>query len=188
MGNGKYRWFYKRTRYTDEVNFSGIKDFLYSIEAILIETSAEPGNACITLGFRLGAVGDGRWNYDGEYRGNSSITSGYKIWFNNAGFYRFSMINGEGDWTVIQDWTSSEAINLKPGIPNIFTVQAIGPEITIYANDQEVTTFSDSKFTEGGISFGIGIKDKFGNYFEGEGSPTLTVEFDNLIVKAFTSE
>lgn len=142
-------------------NFS-IKDFWLSVEATILETSAPVGEAQVSLVFRDNAKGD--------Y---------YVVGFRNNGTYRVSRRQSSGDpWESIfpdQGFAKSEAINLEVGTPNIFALLVKNSSFTIFANGQMLTKVSDPQLWEAGrIALATGL-DKAGQ--------TLTVDFDNLMIK-----
>ncbi|GIK43158.1 MAG: hypothetical protein BroJett011_69910 [Chloroflexota bacterium] len=134
-----------------------LKNFILTVEATLVDTSAEAGDAAIDLIFRE----DRRGNY-------------YDLEFANDGTYRLSLLQND-EWETIYNWDVSDAIRLEKGVTNTFTLMVRDSEFTIYVNDQYLTTITDDSLTEAGeISLAVGL------YGAGENS---TVDFDNLVVK-----
>lgn len=134
-----------------------LKNFILTVEATLVDTSAEAGDAAIDLIFRE----DRRGNY-------------YDLEFANDGTYRLSLLQND-EWETIYNWDVSDAIRLEKGVTNTFILMVRDSEFTIYVNDQYLTTITDDSLTEAGeISLAVGL------YGAGENS---TVDFDNLVVK-----
>lgn len=93
-------------------------------------------------------------------------------------FYRFDVSGDgyflvskfvDGEWTTLLDWTKSEAINTG-GVANILKVSAFGPELTLWANGQQLATFTDDSLAHGNFGF-------FAGTFA---EPYAWVSFDNL--------
>jgi hypothetical protein len=135
-----------------------VQDFYLSVEATLVETSVEEeGEANVSLTFRE--------NDDEDH---------YRVRFGNDGYYKV-YIRQEGEWLTIRDWEFSDAIQLEPGVTNTFALLVQGAEFTFYANGEELGSVSDATLGEAGeIGLAIGVH---------EADQTLTVEFDNLIIK-----
>jgi|GEM_PF-6891866 len=89
----------------------------------------------------------------------------------NTEYQQFQLKKYVGDeGEVIVAWTDSNAIKTS-GINNV-RVKRVGSLITMYVNDQQIATATDSSFTQpGDIGFLLV------HYNEGD---TATVEFDNL--------
>ena len=132
------------------------QDFYLSVAATLRETTAEPGDANVSLIFRK--------NKQGDF---------YRVRFDNDGSYIIAL-KQDGKWQILQDWQNSDAFKFEPGVTNRFAVRAKGGTFTIYANDQELTTFEDNTLPDAGrIDLGIGL-DKAGD--------SLAVDFDDLLI------
>jgi hypothetical protein len=130
------------------------RDFWLSVEATIVDSSAE---ASVFISFRENKNGDT-----------------YRVQFASDGTYRVTLFQ-DGEWSVLQAWQSSDAIRLEPGVTSAFAVLAEGPNFKIYANGQEVAMFQDSALSESGkISLAIGLNRE---------DQTVTVDFDNLIIK-----
>ncbi|HSD84056.1 MAG TPA: protein kinase, partial [Anaerolineae bacterium] len=139
-------------------NVPGVRaaDFRFSLSATLRETTAAPGDANVSLIFRK----DKESNF-------------YRVRFDNNGRYIVALKKA-GDWHILQDWRDSDAFHLEPDVPNRFAVLAKGHTFTIYANDQELTSFEDDTLPDAGrIDVGIGL-DQAGD--------SLTVDFDQLLI------
>ncbi|MEK7276094.1 MAG: hypothetical protein AAB342_00490 [Chloroflexota bacterium] len=98
----------------------------------------------------------------------------------NANFYVFGVsCDGkykllkrlDGLFETIVDFTDSAAIR-KLGQKNVLGVRAAGDQISLYANDQFLTTVTDGAFAEGLI----------GLYVASRLTPNLTVVFDDITV------
>jgi hypothetical protein len=160
---GKYRQILKSK---DDYSFVTIrvpgfssKDFWLQVEATLVETSAQAGNAGVIIRFRR----------------NQIQTQYYQVTFTNYGTFQVGLWQNE-KWTTLQDWIPSQMINLEPGVPNTFAILIKGSIFTFYANGQKLTTVTDIALGEAGeIDLGIDLN---------EADQTLTVDFDNLVIKA----
>lgn len=167
IGDGKYRQILKSKKGTFFAY--AVPDFLsenfwLQVEVKLIETSTTAGNAEVTIIFRKNQ----KENYvNGDF---------YGVSFHNNGTYQVTLRqNGEWQAPLIQDDTVSTTINLQPGVTNTFAILVKGSIFTIYANGQKLTTVTDITLKEAGeVSLGIGLN---------EADQTLTVDFDNLIIK-----
>lgn len=100
----------------------------------------------------------------------------------NANFYFFGVsCDGkyklskrvDGLFETLVDLTDSSAI-LKLGQKNVVGVRAVGDRISLYANDQFLTTITDNSFADGLI----------GMYVASRLTPDLTVVFDDLTLYA----
>jgi hypothetical protein len=135
-----------------------LKNFILTVEATLVETSVEPGDAAIDLIFREDRRGS---NY-------------YDLEFANDGTYRLSLLQKD-EWETVYNWEVNDAIRLEKGVANTFTLMVKDSEFTIYVNDQYLATITDDSLTEAGeISLALGLYGADEN---------LTVDFDNLVVK-----
>ncbi len=133
------------------------QDFWLGVEATLVETSAGGGDANVSLVFRK--------DQEGNY---------YRVRFDNNGRYIFTL-HYKGEWLVLQDWKPSPDIRLEPGVVNTLAVQAKGSQLSAYANGRELTTLTDTTLSgPGKVGLGIGLD---------QAGQTLTVDFDNLIIK-----
>lgn len=133
-----------------------VADFYFSLAATLRETTAAPGDANVSVIFRK------------DRQGNF-----YRVRFDNNGRYIVAL-KQNGDWHILQDWRDSDAFRLEPDVTNRFAVRATGHTFTIYANDQELTTFVDDTLPDAGrIDLGMGL-DKAGD--------SLTVDFDDILI------
>ncbi len=93
-------------------------------------------------------------------------------------FYRFD-ISGDGyflvskfqngQWTTLVDWTASPAIH-QGNADNLLKVSAFGPNLTLWANGQQLATVTDDSFTHGNFGF-------FTSTFN---EPNIWVSYDNL--------
>jgi TolB protein len=93
-------------------------------------------------------------------------------------FYRFD-ISGDGyflvskfengQWHTLVDWTASPAIN-QGNATNLLKVSAFGPNLTLWANGQQLTSLTDESFTHGNFGF-------FASAFS---EPNIWVSYDNL--------
>jgi len=109
--------------------------------------------------------------------------NGYGILFrfqDRDNFYRFD-ISGDGffllskfyngEWVTLVPWTASSAVNVGQAT-NLLTVEAVGSQISVYANDTLLAEVEDDALTEGSFGF-------FASTFS---EPNLTVSFDDILV------
>ena len=75
----------------------------------------------------------------------------YLFGFTCDGKYSIRLWDGEFD--VLQDWTSSNYINGGPGQTNFLGVKLDGKKLTIYANGEELATVTDDTLQKG--KFGL---------------------------------
>lgn len=102
----------------------------------------------------------------------------YRIRFYDDNSVKVSL-RRDGKWITIFDRTNSEAIQLEPGVSNTFGVEIVGPNMTIYANGQQIATLTDATLLEAGkIGMGIGLANA---------GQSATVDFDNLQVEAIAA-
>ena len=94
--------------------------------------------------------------------------------------YTFWVWTTEGGWRQLIDWTKSDAFDLEVGVTNHFEIVAVGSEIAVFANDEQVMTIIDDSVTTGGqIRFGIEAAG---------GNETSAIDIDNVFVEqAFVS-
>lgn len=108
-------------------------------------------------------------------------TNGYGLLFrfqDRENFYRFD-ISGDGyyllskfvkgEWITLVDWTASPFIN-KGKAANILKVSAFGPNLTVWANGQQLTSMKDDSLAHGNFGF-------FAGTFS---DPHVWVSFDDL--------
>ena len=160
IAEGKYRRSTTSKRdvlWQESVPGVSLQDFWLGVEATLVETSAEEGDANVSLIFRKDQAG----NY-------------YRVRFDNNGRYIFTL-RYKGEWLILQDWRSSPDIRLEPGVVNTLAVRAKGSQLSVYANGRALTTLTDTTLSgPGKVCLGIGLD---------QAGQTLTVDFDNLIIK-----
>ncbi len=109
--------------------------------------------------------------------------NGYGILFrfqDRDNFYRFD-ISGDGffllskfyngEWVTLVPWTASSAINVGQAT-NLMTVEAVGSQVRVYANDTLLAEVDDDTLTEGNFGF-------FASTFS---EPNLTVSFDDILL------
>ena len=70
----------------------------------------------------------------------------YLFELSNGGYALWRIESGPWIWTTLIDWTDSTAIN-SGSLPNRLKVVREGASIALYANDQLLTTVSDSTYT-----------------------------------------
>ncbi len=87
-------------------------------------------------------------------------------------FGDFELIHyDEGKWTTLIDWTRTDAIH--PGQWNRVAVQAVGPDFTLFVNDQQVSQFFDDSIPQGGLRVVASVLDE----------AQAVVAFDNFEVR-----
>jgi len=109
--------------------------------------------------------------------------NGYGILFrfqDRDNFYRFD-ISGDGffllskfyngEWVTLVPWTASSAINVGQAT-NLLSVEAVGSQIRVYANDTLLAEVEDDSLTDGNFGF-------FASTFS---EPNLTVSFDDIVL------
>jgi dipeptidyl aminopeptidase/acylaminoacyl peptidase len=75
----------------------------------------------------------------------------------------------DGEWVTLVPWTASSAINVGQAA-NRLAVEAIGPQIRVYANDTLLAEVQDDTLTDGNFGF-------FASTFS---DPNLTISFDDI--------
>lgn len=80
-------------------------------------------------------------------------------------------LSTEDDWKQLVEYAESPAIN-RDG-PNHIVVEAIGPSLTFFINDEEVASIEDDSLEHGAIGLTLDLFDKDSEVY---------IEFDNLIV------
>jgi hypothetical protein len=135
-----------------------VQDFYFSVTVTISETSA-PEDADVALTFR-------------EDEDNNF----YCVYFEGWGGYSIYLHREGGEWTTLRSRKPSLAIEQGVGASNTFAVLVRGDEFTVYANGQELGSVRDDFLSEPGkISLALGLS---------EAEQTLTVEFDDIVVKA----
>lgn len=98
----------------------------------------------------------------------------YRFEITGNGMFMLERRNGDGTWTrFVEDWQDAPAINQGINVINRIKVEAIGPNIAVFANDTLLMQASDSAFTSGTIALDGGTFTQ----------PGLQVAFDNLEVR-----
>jgi TolB protein len=92
----------------------------------------------------------------------------YRYDISGDGFYLLSKFV-DGEWVTLVDWAESEFIN-KGNTSNILKVSAFGPNITIWANGQQLASITDNSLTHGNFGFFAGTFSE----------PFTWVSYDNL--------
>ena len=141
-------------------NFSA-KDFLFSIDVNILDTSATPGN--LLTGFTIREA-DGISGKRYEFSFHNDNTYLIEVW-------------PSSDYKSVKTISSGNlgAAKLEKGINNTFSIKADKSTFTFYINGNEINSFTDTTINEaGGITLWI-IMDESGQ--------SATVEFDNLTVK-----
>jgi hypothetical protein len=129
------------------------KDFLLSVDATIVEGSGR-GSVGITF----------RENDNDDF---------YFAEFDTDGDYKVALWHSD-EWKIIGHWESSNVISLGQGIRNSFAVLVKDSSFTLYANGQELATVNDTTLSEKGeVGLAISL----------DADQTLTVDFDNLLIK-----
>jgi len=98
----------------------------------------------------------------------------YRFEITGNGMFMFERRNGDGTWTrFIEDWLDSSAIKQGFNEVNRLKVMAIGPNISMFANETLLFQASDPSYTSGTIALDAGTFTQ----------PGLQVAFDNLVVR-----
>lgn len=93
----------------------------------------------------------------------------YRFDISGDGFFLLSkFFNGE--WQTLVDWTEAPQLNTGAGVNNILKVAAFGPNITVWANGQQLATVTDDSLTHGNFGFFAGTFSE----------PYVWVSYDNL--------
>jgi pSer/pThr/pTyr-binding forkhead associated (FHA) protein len=92
----------------------------------------------------------------------------YRFDISGDGFFLLSKFHA-GEWVTLVPWTASSAINVGQ-TANRLSVEAVGSQIRVYANDDLLAELEDDTFAEGNFGF-------FASTFS---EPNLTVSFDDI--------
>jgi pSer/pThr/pTyr-binding forkhead associated (FHA) protein len=92
----------------------------------------------------------------------------YRFDISGDGFFLLSKFH-DGEWVTLVPWTASSAINVGQ-VQNRLAVEAIGPQIRVYANDALLAEVEDEALTDGNFGF-------FASTFS---DPNLTISFDDI--------
>ena len=95
----------------------------------------------------------------------------YYFTISGAGSYRLYRMS-DGEWHTLVDWTNALAIRTAPGATNRLGVLAQGASISLFVNDQLLTTVTDDVLSRGGIGPVVGT-------FTGAGGDA-EIAFDNF--------
>jgi hypothetical protein len=96
------------------------------------------------------------------------------------GVYTFGK-NVAGQFTTLQDWTESSAINKAVPVVNRLKIVCQGANISLYCNGTLLQTFTDYSLKEGEIKLGTGVEKK---YSTSSSASVGDVLFDNLKISA----
>ena len=103
-----------------------------------------------------------------------SVDQFYRFDVTGNGLYMMERRNADGSWTrFIDDWTESPAIKQGLAVTNRLKVDARGPLLSFYVNDQLLRQVNDASYVEGQIALDAGVF----------GRPGLQVAFDDLVVR-----
>jgi pSer/pThr/pTyr-binding forkhead associated (FHA) protein len=92
----------------------------------------------------------------------------YRFDISGDGFFLLSKFY-EGEWVTLIPWTASSSINVGQAA-NRLAVEAIGPQVRVYANDTLLAEVQDDTLTNGNFGF-------FASTFS---DPNLTISFDDI--------
>lgn len=95
----------------------------------------------------------------------------YAFEVDTDGYFLVNLFKG-GEWTTLVEFTKLAAINV--GESNRLTVQAKGPALSFFVNDEEAITLEDTTLDHGSIGVALELYDQ---------GDTATVAFDNLVVR-----
>ncbi len=141
-------------------NFSG-KDFLFSNEVTILDTTATVGD--LVLEFTLREV-------------NGVNGKRVAFLFYNDGTYDVE-VWPSADYKSLKHVLSGDmgTAKLEKGIANTFAIQAKDSAFTMYINADEIGSFTDTTINEAGsMSLWLGLYKQ---------DQSVTVEFDNLLIK-----
>jgi hypothetical protein len=97
----------------------------------------------------------------------------YRFDITGDGRYTVERRNLDGSWTrLTDDWAKSTAIRGGLNATNRLRIVAEGPQLTFFANDELLQTFTDNAYREGNIALDAAT---FGHV-------PLSVAFDNVVV------
>jgi len=142
-------------------NFSA-KDFLFSVDATLLDTSATSGD--LELGFTLREAN----GVDGKR---------YEFLFYNDNTFAINLWPSADPLSIKSLLTGNlGTARLEKGATNTFAIQAKGSTFTFYINGNKIDSFTDTTITEAGsISLWLGLL---------KADQSVTMEFDNLTIQA----
>ena len=103
--------------------------------------------------FRTGPSCSGGDRYGMVIRVSGNFSETYVFSLSCNGKYRIYALTP--DYELVQDWTSSAAINTGPDAYNRLGILAQGNDFTLYINGQEIVTFEDWSIASGPIGFMI---------------------------------
>lgn len=122
-----------------------------------IELSATPGEC------------GGLDRYGMVIRANPEATKAYLFGFSCGGEYSLRLWNGEKLF-MLQPWQISQYVNKGPNKLNRLGLLARGKTLSLYANDNLLTTVVDETYTEGG----------FGIFAGAANTDNFVVQFDQM--------
>jgi hypothetical protein len=137
------------------------QDFIFSVDATVIDSTATSGN--LEIGFTIREA-DG---VDGKR---------YEFLFYNDGTYTVNLWP-DSDYQDIKEMLHGDmgSVKLEKGVTNTFAIEANGSNFTFSINGHKLGSFTDATINEpGGMSLWLGL-DKSGE--------AATVEYDNLTIK-----
>lgn len=164
--DGKYRLsLTSKQKYFFDISFVpnfSAKDFLFSIDATILDTNATTGD--LALYFSLREVN----GVNGKH---------YDFIFYNDNAYAVDAWPSADSTTVKSVLTGNMlTTKLEKGVTNTFAIQANGSTFTIYINGNKIDSFTDTTINEAGsMSLWLGLY---------KPNQTVTMEFDNLIIKS----
>jgi len=138
------------------------KDFLFSIDATVLDISATPGD--LELGFTLREAN----GVDGKR---------YEFLFYNDNTFAINLWPSADPQTIKSLLTGNMGTaKLEKGATNTFAIQANGSTFTFYIDGNKIDSFTDTTIDEAGsISIWLGLL---------EADQSVTMEFDNLTIQA----
>jgi hypothetical protein len=97
----------------------------------------------------------------------------YRFAITGSGFFIVERRDADGNWhRLMRDWLESRAIRQGLNVTNRLRVEAVGPQISVYANGELLQQVTDGRYSQGGIGLEAGTF----------GPASTRVAFDNLVV------
>lgn len=98
----------------------------------------------------------------------------YRFEITSSGLYIVERRDPAGTWTrLVEDWTAAPAVQTGLHVVNRLKVEAAGPILAFYVNDQLLRQLTDATYTAGNVALDAGTFGQAG----------LQVAFDNLVVR-----
>jgi len=164
--DGKYRLsLTSKQKYFYDISFVpnfSAKDFLFSMDVTILDTTATTGDLALYFSLREVNGVNGK-HYDFIfYNDNSYVVDAWP----------------SADYTTSKTVLTGNMLTakLEKGITNTFAIQANGSTFTIYINGNKIDSFTDTTINEAGsMSLWVGLY---------KANQSVTMDFDNLIIKS----